>query len=223
MRTTPTIQDILLKIVISLAISIPFILLPAFSFANPTHHIKGISINIDGNPITFEYSPYIDNRHTIVPIREMAQYLGAEVEWDPGKKTITLKKEQQSILLKIDSNQALLNEQTVTLAQPVQLAQDKAFAPLRFMAEGLNTEVVWNPSNRSVDIQLTKELSIKQAEDAVRNKLNIPLDSDIIVEFDFELEEGVYAIHVYKIVDDHTATLSWYVVDAVSGSVESMF
>lgn len=202
MRTILTILDNWLKIVLSLAISIPFILFPSFTFAQPT-----LTIQLHGELILFKDSPFIENDRTIVPVREMAHHLGAEVSWNPLEKTVTLRKKQS----------------TVTLVKGVQLIGDKAFAPLRSIAEGLQDRVEWDPVDRLVTVHPTEKLTTKQAEDLVRKKLHIPKNADTIVEFDFELEAGIYAIHVYKVVDDHTATIGWYQVDATTRTVESLF
>lgn len=38
-----------------------------------------------------------------------------------------------------------------------------------------------------------------------------------IIEVDGEMEDGKVLIHLYEIVEDHTATYDWYTVDRVTG------
>lgn len=59
------------------------------------------------------------------------------------------------------------------------------------------------------------KVSSSQAEEAVRKFVDA--GSNIIVEYDSESKDGTaWIIHVYEIVDNHTATYGWYKVDKQS-------
>ena len=72
----------------------------------------------------------------------------------------------------------------------------------------------------------SRPLTKKEAEDLVRNYLQLEDRPEVKVQFDHE-EDGRYVIHVYEIVgsgeESHTATLGWYYVDPKTQKIESMF
>ncbi|QHE51805.1 hypothetical protein [Pontibacillus sp. HMF3514] len=74
----------------------------------------------------------------------------------------------------------------------------------------------------SVDhVSLTNE----DAEDFVRQLLNITENSNLRVEYD-HMNEQYYVIHVYELVREgnrsHTATLNWYLIDKETGDFTTL-
>lgn len=48
------------------------------------------SASVNGNFVSLDQPPVIQNNRTMVPIRFIAENLGAKVDWDPATKTITI-------------------------------------------------------------------------------------------------------------------------------------
>lgn len=71
-----------------------------------------------------------------------------------------------------------------------------------------------------------RPLTKKEAEELVRNHLDLTNRPEVKVQYDHE-EQGRYVIHVYEIVGEgeasHTATLGWYYVNPKTQEIESMF
>src|SRR3989339_1977952 len=62
------------------------------------------------------------------------------------------------------------------------------------------------------------KVSSSQAEEAVRKFVDA--GSNLIVEYDADSTDGqAWIIHVYEIVDNHTATYGWYEVNKQSGEI----
>ena len=62
------------------------------------------------------------------------------------------------------------------------------------------------------------KVSSAQAEEAVRKFVDA--GSNLIVEYDAESTDGAaWIIHVYEVVDNHTATYGWYEVNKESGKI----
>lgn len=71
--------------------------------------------------------------------------------------------------------------------------------------------------NMATSNQNTK-VSSNQAEEAVRKLVDA--GSNIVVEYDAESADGAaWIVHVYEIVDNHTATYGWYKVNKQSGKI----
>ena len=60
---------------------------------------NNISVVLNGNEISFEQPPYIENGATRVPMRKIFESLGATVDYDADTKTITAKKDNTVIEL----------------------------------------------------------------------------------------------------------------------------
>jgi hypothetical protein len=100
----------------------------------------------NGMIIENDVSPYIseDNR-TMLPVRAIAESLGADVDWSGEISTATISKDGKSA--------------SVTLGVPLPnglgtpaIVQDRLFVPVRCIAEMLGANVVWNEEDKSVDI-----------------------------------------------------------------------
>ncbi|MDR1541288.1 MAG: copper amine oxidase N-terminal domain-containing protein [Clostridiales bacterium] len=91
-------------------------------------------------------APYIsaENR-TMLPLRAVAETLGAKVSWSDAAKTVTIAKGGQTLALII--GKALPNG----LGMPV-IRNDRTFVPIRYIAEQLGANVVWIEETRTVNI-----------------------------------------------------------------------
>ena len=48
-----------------------------------------ITVTVNGNNVSFvEITPFIENDHTLVPMREIFEALGADVQWDNETRTV---------------------------------------------------------------------------------------------------------------------------------------
>lgn len=211
-------------------VCLQLISLPSLAQANssPTNEKQGVQVYLNGKLKSFSHRSFLSLNHTMVPVREFLEEIGAEVLWNRSKRTISASKNQDQVTITLQSRQAKVNGKKITLPVPVQVIQGKAFAPLRVLAEAFGDKVQWDASDRSAHIHSSTSLSTKDAENLVRKKLKLPRDSKTIVEYDHDEAPGIYVIHVYDIIQHSgqpgmTATQGWYTVDAVTGLMESMF
>jgi hypothetical protein len=52
--------------------------------------IGNTSAVVNGTVMTLDAPPYIKNSRTMVPLRIIAEGLGAQVEWDPALRVVTI-------------------------------------------------------------------------------------------------------------------------------------
>ena len=69
--------------------------------------VAGVSVELDGELLTFEQPPVIIEERTLVPLRAIFEALGASVEWDGATKTAVAVKGDISISVTINSNIAM--------------------------------------------------------------------------------------------------------------------
>lgn len=111
-----------------------------------------IKLTLDGNYIYSDVSPYLTNDRTMVPVRIVSEALGAEVQWNETAKEVTVKKDDKTVKLKIDSFQAQINGENVELDAPAAIQQSRTFVPIRFISENLGWKVGWDGTNYTVNI-----------------------------------------------------------------------
>lgn len=85
---------------------------------------------------------------TIVPLREIAEWTGAQVEWQ--RPNIAIKKGEKHIVLTVGSRIATSNGQKITLPIPPRLIKGITFIPLRFVGEALGANVEFQKDVREV-------------------------------------------------------------------------
>ncbi|MFO8078707.1 MAG: copper amine oxidase N-terminal domain-containing protein [Armatimonadota bacterium] len=98
-------------------------------------------------------TPVTINGHTMVPLRSVFEWLGAEVKWIPQALTIIANRgDQEIVLMRLDSDEATVNAKKVPLPQrPVQ-RDGVTYVPLRFSAEAFGATVGFDQVTGAVTI-----------------------------------------------------------------------
>ena len=109
---------------------------------------KKVAIDPDNDQVV----PYITNDRTLVPIRFVAETLGAEVLWEEGWDGCIIKKGETEIKLTFGSAEFAVNGEKVEFDAPIELTQDRTMVPIRFVSEQLGCDVYWNDLNKAVVI-----------------------------------------------------------------------
>ena len=87
---------------------------------------------------TNDVAPQIVGGSTVVPLRFIAESLGAEVKWDAKNKKVVITLDGQTI--EVGSDQGMLIQESRTLV------------PIRYISENLGANVLWIPSSKSIEI-----------------------------------------------------------------------
>ncbi len=133
-----------------------------FSFDDGIDHSKPYQSNIlaftvdkkeayvFGKRKTNDVAPIIRNDRTMLPARFFAESLGAEVLWDSAAEKVTITKGDTEIILFANSDTAYLNNNPTVLDSPAFIENDRIYTPLRFIAENLDADIVWDESTNKV-------------------------------------------------------------------------
>ncbi|MCR8636615.1 copper amine oxidase N-terminal domain-containing protein [Paenibacillus radicis (ex Xue et al. 2023)] len=127
-------------LVFYLIFSIGSLLIPVYSY------ITELEVEVNGEKMDFANAqPYIDERtgSTMVPAREIAERLGAEVEWDRSLEQVTLHSKHLTTKLTIGQKNASINGKEVKLDAPAVIKNDRTMVPLRAVSESLGADVDW--------------------------------------------------------------------------------
>lgn len=101
----------------------------------------GLKVYVNGKPTVFDVQPVIIDGRTLVPIRAVAEQLGAKVTWDEATKTATIMLGPNQVEVTRDSTTAKVNGQAVTLQVAATIIGGRTMLPLRFVSESLNEQV----------------------------------------------------------------------------------
>jgi hypothetical protein len=189
-----------------------------------------IKISLDGQYISSDVAPVIENGYTLVPVRVITEKLGAEVAWNGNDRSIAIKTGTKHIQLSIDNKQAIINSDagsnTVQLQAAPFIKDEKAMVPLRFIAEELGLQVNWDDVQRTIFlVSSVKETAVQDSvkvsskiiednNDISEVKLSIPqLDGLKAKEIQDSINQG-FENKALQFKEETFASLEEYVTEA---------
>ena len=102
---------------------------------------------VDGQPMVSDLAPFIKDNRTFVPVRIVAEALGAtnkDTMWDEATQTVTLEREDRTITMTIGSNEIKLSDGTTItsdVAPFIHAETGRTVLPFRVIAEAFGADV----------------------------------------------------------------------------------
>lgn len=112
----------------------------------------GIRVFVDGREVWFAVPTMTLNGHTIVRIRNLAEAMGAQMDYSDDTEILVIQKGNKRVQARVGSERAEANGVSVTLEQTPELRNAWLYAPLRFVAEGLGYRVTWDGATNSIGL-----------------------------------------------------------------------
>ena len=103
-------------------------------------------INIDGETVPIDENnsvPYVENGRTMMPVRGLAEAIGADVSFDAEEQTVTVETSETMVLMTIGSDEMEVNGEPVALLNAPEIVNERTMLPVRDVAEALDCEVEW--------------------------------------------------------------------------------
>lgn len=101
--------------------------------------------SVNGVSQSNDVAPIIQGGRTLVPIRVISESLGANVTWNADTRTVTVIKDGKTL--------------TMTIGEPLpsnmgtpEIINGRTYVPIRYIAEQLGANVIWDNVNRSITI-----------------------------------------------------------------------
>ncbi len=116
---------------------------------------KGMTVN--GKFVPTDVPPIIKNNRTLVPIRFVTEAVGADVEWDPVQRKVTITLNNDKVELYIGKNTAYVNgvpkqiDPNNPKVVPI-IIHNRTYVPIRFIMEAFGAQVEWDGTTRTVTI-----------------------------------------------------------------------
>ena len=115
---------------------------------------REISVFLNGKKIVSEQAPVIIDDSTYIPMRNIFESFGFDVEWNSEKKRIKAKKEDENyiIILQVGSTSVNICGNDSTIEKAPVIINNRVLLPLRAIGEKLDADVYWNAVDRAVSI-----------------------------------------------------------------------
>lgn len=111
----------------------------------------GISVIVNNVPIFFDAAPYINGDYrTMVPVRSIAEHLGALVTWDGSLRQVTITKDDLVIEMTVDTDYVEVNGERKIMDTKTTIKNDRTMVPVRFVSNFLGASVDWEGESNSV-------------------------------------------------------------------------
>jgi hypothetical protein len=139
----------------AILIAAAFVVVNVYPAYAAGEQLVNVSIVLNGSAVSFpDQQPFIDSvsGRTMIPLRFVAEKMGAEVSWDPVKNSAVIEKNGTTIIMEVDSTTPFINGVKVNLDAPAKLVNDRVMVPVRFISEAMGARVEWDGNSNSVKV-----------------------------------------------------------------------
>jgi hypothetical protein len=120
-------------------------------FAPAILQANEISVTIDGANVYFDgQGPIIVDGRVLVPVRDVFETLGFDVEWEQDIQTVFMTREDQVVIIIIGLPAFHANGELFWLDVPAQIIGDRTLLPIRLILESVGYHVDWDASTSTV-------------------------------------------------------------------------
>ncbi|HEX8552647.1 MAG TPA: stalk domain-containing protein [Abditibacteriaceae bacterium] len=153
-------------------------------------------VELNGQPLQTSVSPVVMNGRTLVPMRDIFESLGAQVNYNALTRGIVATRGTSTVNLQIGNRAASVNGQTVYLEQAPIVTAGSTLVPLRFVSEAMGARVAY--------FAPTQLVSISQSGSAVAGvrTISVPAGAVVPVNLDTDISSATA-----RVGDTFTATV----------------
>ncbi len=132
------------------------------SYNQPPHlggYIAGVTrlkagsaaASVCGKPCVLDAAPYVENGRTLVPLRFIAEALGAKVDYENGVVTAALG--DKTAVMTVGSASFTVNGEAKTMETPPVIVNGRTLVPLRALGEALGLIVDWDGERGEITVK----------------------------------------------------------------------
>ncbi len=192
--TRKAVNAAIFAVILFAIIAIPVIVKsgPALAAGNSAEFVIGLNeyfVNDQLPGVQMDAAPYIQDGRTLVPVRYLADALGAATSWNGTAQEVTVTSGSTTVAMTIGSTALTVNGQGQTMDVAPVINGGRTYLPARWVAENLGYSVDWDATNKIVIIwpQGTPEPDYSNATaqvqtPAVVDGFNIPAGTHLDVD-----------------------------------------
>ena len=111
-----------------------------------------ICVKVNDVFLKMDAKPFMVNNRTYVPVRALAEALGAEVSWNGNTHIATIVLGGTTITMKENEAYATVNGVKKYLENGIKKREDRLFVPVRFVSENFSANVDWDSLTYTVEV-----------------------------------------------------------------------
>jgi hypothetical protein len=112
-----------------------------------------VNVNVNGQPLRSDVKPFVNtDGRTMLPVRAIAEALGAQVQWDEATQTATLTLGAKTVKVTIGQNSILVDGQPVGMDTAAAIKDGRTLLPVRSVGEALGAKVGWDEQTKTVQL-----------------------------------------------------------------------
>ena len=138
-------------------VSCTLILAMLFAFAASVSAADGeiVTVNVNGAQIQSDVDAFTMNDRTMLPFRAILNALGVSddhITWDERVESVEVSTADHFIFMYVGWESAIVDDVQITLDCVAFIKDGRTFVPVRFIAESLGAEVLWDEDTKTVSI-----------------------------------------------------------------------
>jgi hypothetical protein len=112
-----------------------------------------VSVMVNGQPLQSDVKPFVNaDGRTMLPVRAIAEALGATVQWDEATQTATLTLGEKTVKVTIGQNSLLVDGNPVSMDTAAAIKDGRTLLPVRAIGEALGAQVGWDEQTQTVKL-----------------------------------------------------------------------
>lgn len=120
--------------------------------AAPAYAESGLKVYVNGSVVKFNSEPLVYNNINLVPLREIAEGMGAKVIWNRDAASIGVQRGNHKITLTIGSKTVFYNGKSETVAVAPKVIDGVTYVPIQVFARGLGAGVNYTEHDKILRI-----------------------------------------------------------------------
>ncbi|MBI3910074.1 MAG: LysM peptidoglycan-binding domain-containing protein [Armatimonadetes bacterium] len=109
-------------------------------------------VAIEDQPVRFDVPPRVDGGIPLAPFRQIFEHAGGKVMWIKETREVHGSKPDTEVRLKIGSDQALINGETILLDQPAFIDRGRTIVPIRFIEQALDVKAEYDVKSGTIHL-----------------------------------------------------------------------
>ncbi|MEI7026378.1 beta-propeller domain-containing protein [Paenibacillus sp. y28] len=132
---------------------------------------SSISVIAFGQRLALEAPPRLEHNITFVPLRGLAEALGATVDWNEAEQAAVVEKNGSRVTLRVSQAELLKNGSAIPIEQPPRLVNGHLMVPARALSEALSVAVRWDAASQSVILEDRNDVPVVGSADTLKSIL----------------------------------------------------